>query len=176
MPYADPEKARLYHLVWKRQWRDKNRERLRIYWATRAKANRTQDGGQHNRELQKQYRASNPEKIRAWGKASYHRRKWDIAFKRKRHIATKTRRVATGHCPAATWLQRVKFYGWCCAYCSIRLTPKTVTVDHVIPLSRGGTNWPANLVPSCAHCNKVKHNKRQLPVWLASSGGISESG
>jgi 5-methylcytosine-specific restriction endonuclease McrA len=36
-------------------------------------------------------------------------------------------------------------------------------VDHVIPLSRGGSNWPTNLVCACGQCNSRKCDK--LP-WL----------
>lgn len=32
-------------------------------------------------------------------------------------------------------------------------------IDHRIPLSRGGTNDPSNLVLACASCNLSKHNK-----------------
>lgn len=31
--------------------------------------------------------------------------------------------------------------------------------DHLIPLTRGGTNWPNNIVCSCPRCNRSKHNK-----------------
>jgi hypothetical protein len=39
-----------------------------------------------------------------------------------------------------------------CAYC----TNPGVTVDHVVPLSRGGTNYEGNLVPCCKICNSSK--------------------
>lgn len=32
-------------------------------------------------------------------------------------------------------------------------------VDHVIPLTRGGSNWPANLQLLCQACNRSKSNK-----------------
>jgi len=38
-------------------------------------------------------------------------------------------------------------------------------VDHRIPLSRGGTNWPENICIACFDCNRSKHNK--LPhEWI----------
>lgn len=38
-------------------------------------------------------------------------------------------------------------------------------VDHRIPLSRGGTNWPDNICIACFDCNRSKHNK--LPhEWI----------
>lgn len=45
----------------------------------------------------------------------------------------------------------------CCLYCESAL--ETYHVDHFIPLSRGGTNWPENLVLACGSCNSQKHTK-----------------
>lgn len=42
-----------------------------------------------------------------------------------------------------------------CAYCEAPLSGG-YTVDHVIPLSRGGSNWPGNLACACAFCNTSK--------------------
>ena len=49
-----------------------------------------------------------------------------------------------------------------CYYCG---NEGKLTVDHVIPLARGGTNWPDNLVLACPHCNSSKGNKR-VDDWL----------
>jgi hypothetical protein len=43
-----------------------------------------------------------------------------------------------------------------CRYCG-RSTPEVkLTIDHVTPVSLGGTNDPANLVTACADCNAGK--------------------
>lgn len=50
-----------------------------------------------------------------------------------------------------------------CQYCFTKLPRKELTLDHVIPISRGGkTNWE-NIVASCGTCNIVKGNKIQAP-------------
>lgn len=52
-----------------------------------------------------------------------------------------------------------------CAYCKCKLSVKSkghrkrLTVDHVIPKSKGGTNSPDNLVAACKECNNAKGNK-----------------
>lgn len=46
-----------------------------------------------------------------------------------------------------------------CQYCGARPNEDALTVDHVIPRSRGGkTNW-TNCVVSCARCNRRKSNR-----------------
>lgn len=59
-----------------------------------------------------------------------------------------------------------RFYQWnvmtFCAYCSARLTRRSVTRDHVVPQAKGGTSAPDNLVPCCAACNNLKADK---PLW-----------
>jgi 5-methylcytosine-specific restriction endonuclease McrA len=43
-----------------------------------------------------------------------------------------------------------------CVYCATRLDHATATLDHVIPLARGGAHDPGNLVAACAPCNRLK--------------------
>jgi 5-methylcytosine-specific restriction endonuclease McrA len=43
--------------------------------------------------------------------------------------------------------------GWTCQYCGSR---SNLTVDHVIPRSKGGTSSWENIVASCAPCNRRK--------------------
>lgn len=43
-----------------------------------------------------------------------------------------------------------------CAYCGAELQATTVTVDHVIPRSKGGIRSKKNTKPSCRFCNMTK--------------------
>jgi len=48
---------------------------------------------------------------------------------------------------------------WQCQYCSVKLGWHNITIDHVMPSSRGGgTTW-LNCVTACKPCNKRKANK-----------------
>lgn len=56
-----------------------------------------------------------------------------------------------------------------CAYCGIRLfwdVLGDIHADHIVPVSRGGTNNPDNLALACADCNLGKGNST-LPEWIA---------
>jgi 5-methylcytosine-specific restriction endonuclease McrA len=50
-----------------------------------------------------------------------------------------------------------------CNHCHTQLIK--YDVDHIIPLSRGGSNWPTNLQLLCPHCNRSKHDKT-MEEWL----------
>lgn len=54
----------------------------------------------------------------------------------------------------ARLINKSNFY---CTYCGIK--DMNGHVDHVVPLSRGGSNGIGNLVWSCAPCNLSKSNK-----------------
>lgn len=45
-----------------------------------------------------------------------------------------------------------------CAYCGRRRQFKHMTVDHIIPLSKGGTDDVDNLQCTCKMCNRLKDN------------------
>ena len=81
-------------------------------------------------------------------KAKYpERRKADKQLRRKRS------RLASGAFTGEDWLARLSYHENRCYYCGCG---GPMTIEHRIPLSRGGTNWPSNLVPACADCNNSK--------------------
>ena len=45
-----------------------------------------------------------------------------------------------------------------CYYCSVDIETG-YHIDHMLPISRGGTNGPENLALACAPCNLSKHTK-----------------
>jgi 5-methylcytosine-specific restriction enzyme A len=59
------------------------------------------------------------------------------------------------------WWQQKTSSGTCW-YCGQKVGYHNLTMDHVIPLSRGGRSTKDNLVPSCKECNTKK--KSSLPV------------
>jgi 5-methylcytosine-specific restriction enzyme A len=59
------------------------------------------------------------------------------------------------------WWQQKTSTGTCW-YCGQKVGYHNLSMDHVIPLSRGGRSTKDNLVPSCKECNNKK--KSLLPV------------
>lgn len=48
-----------------------------------------------------------------------------------------------------------------CYFCGKKFSPKELTMDHLVPLAKGGTSSKSNLVPACKECNTKK--KTSLP-------------
>lgn len=46
--------------------------------------------------------------------------------------------------------------GFTCQYCGAKAPDVELHVDHIVPVSKGGTNDPGNLVTACARCNLGK--------------------
>lgn len=92
----------------------------------------------------KTYREENPQVLRA-GQRRYRARK----------------RNATGSHTTAEWLAKLAAYGGRCHWCGKKIKGAP-HADHVIALSKGGTNYISNIVPSCTKCNMSKGAKSPL--------------
>ncbi len=49
-----------------------------------------------------------------------------------------------------------------CHYCGETFPPDELTMDHLVPVARGGKSTPGNVVPACRGCNSRK--KYLLPM------------
>lgn len=49
-----------------------------------------------------------------------------------------------------------------CHYCEGKFSAEELTMDHVVPIARGGKSSKGNLVPACKACNSKK--KLSTPV------------
>jgi len=100
-------------------------------------------------------------------KASQYSKKWRLANPEKvvatveQYRARKMMAPGTG-ITERQWKKLMKKYSYLCIYCGQK---KKLTIDHVIPLSRGGRHDIDNIVPACRPCNSSKQAK-PLRVWL----------
>lgn len=58
--------------------------------------------------------------------------------------------------------------GCLCAYCGLRPYQH---LDHIVPVSKGGSSNIKNLLPACGYCNRSKGDK-DLAVWLTLMGPV----
>jgi 5-methylcytosine-specific restriction protein A len=49
-----------------------------------------------------------------------------------------------------------------CHYCGQKFPPPQLTMDHIVPLIRGGKTTRGNVAPACKECNRKK--KYFLPI------------
>lgn len=56
-----------------------------------------------------------------------------------------------------------------CALCKKK--SRRLTVDHIMPLARGGTNWPHNLQMACLQCNRKKNAKDPI-AFMRERGAL----
>jgi len=68
------------------------------------------------------------------------------------------KRAALGSFTGGEWLALVERYGGVCAYCG---EVAGLQADHRIPLSRGGDNTIANIIPACGRCNRRKADRTE---------------
>jgi len=77
----------------------------------------------------------------------------EAAVKKERARARKIR--------ASQWWKRKISLG-ICHYCRESFLPAELTMDHIIPIGRGGRSEKFNLAPCCKECNTQK--KSLLPA------------
>jgi 5-methylcytosine-specific restriction endonuclease McrA len=167
------ERNRLYRL--------NNKEKTKQYWKNRYNQNieqelkRSADYRKKNpekvKETQKRYYKNNLEKVAEYRKKQSAKPEYKIKQKeavracRKRKpqqyraYAHKRRAKIKGNGGSYTaqqWIDLCNFYGNICLCCKRKLP---LEVDHIIPVTKGGTSNIDNLQPLCKSCNSSKNNK-----------------
>lgn len=65
---------------------------------------------------------------------------------------------AAGIFDLKAWKKKLSILGNACQHCG---TTEQITIDHIIPITKGGTNHIDNLQPLCRSCNCKKGTKLQ---------------
>jgi len=122
---------------------EKRKETMRAYSETHR---------EQEREKKRRWRANNPEKHRA---EKERRRAWKLN--------------AEGEYTADDIKAQYSRQKGKCYWCNVKLNNK-YHVDHIVPLSRGGSNRPDNIVCACPHCNDSRGAK--LPHEWVQGGKL----
>lgn len=133
------------------------------------------------RERNRRYRAANPNKVREMGRrgcrkwakthreynaaryAIYRQEKPEINRLQQHRRRARVRLVGSDF-TRTQWIESLTYFGGHCAYCGQPC--ERLEIEHMTPISRGGADTAANIVPSCKSCNTRKHDKT-LIEWLA---------
>ena len=145
------------------EYRARNRPRLREYYKHYDKTVRDWDRA---RKLARDRYAADPVKqiqhradVKAWRQANPD--KADALSKRNCRRWYARRVGAEGDGWGELWPRVVEAWNSRCAYCQHN---PAEAAEHIVPLSRGGTNLPSNIVPACTFCNSQKGAKL-LSEW-----------
>lgn len=148
------------------RYRDENRDRIREqqreYWFRRGKDRATEREqrpgmGEKRRARKRAYRKANPE---LWAK--YERIRYERMTPKQARLRAATSRIryrarmAGATVEPVNYAEVIRRNGNVCYLCGTTLEPKAITVDHVVPLARGGKHSYANLRVACMPCNRSK--------------------
>ncbi|MDP2630063.1 MAG: HNH endonuclease [Candidatus Uhrbacteria bacterium] len=64
-----------------------------------------------------------------------------------------------GNFTVGEWNLLKKQYNFTCPMCGESEPQVKLTIDHIIPISKGGSNWIENIQPLCGLCNSKKFTK-----------------
>lgn len=139
-----PTTSGTYYRDWARAHRDERRESCRRWRESHM---------DFERERQKAYYWANRERRLAYN-AEWHKKN-RVRVSLRQVTRLHNARSNGGSHTTQEWLKKCGLFAFCCAYCGEK---KPLQRDHKIPVSRGGTNDIANILPACKSCNaKKKH-------------------
>lgn len=132
-------------------WKKRNREA-----ANAATRNRRSTDPEKARKENREYRERNPFVTAAFV-ASFRAKKWGV-------LSTLTKEE---------WRDVVEEHRFLCHLCGeptiLKIgSPLRLSLDHIIPLSRGGTNVKENVAPAHSHCNQKRSDMLmyEFDEWL----------
>ena len=121
------------------------------------------------KEIRKTWDKNHPEKAKERNRRKV--AKWRVENLIKRRATESKRRAnkknADGFYTEEDVLNMYEEQCGKCKYCGVILD--RFHIDHVYPLSKGGSNWPSNLCLACPSCNLSKHDKT-LEEWIKVRG------
>lgn len=165
-------------LVMQKEWRSKNKDKVcaqskRAYYAHREDRIKrvikwaSENPEKHNKwvdDWHKAHRDRGLKSAKKWRENNKDMelaktRRWRANNPEKARLQVENRRCrkmsAEGSVSTKEWKDLCEKYGNKCLCCGAQ----EVTTDHIIPLSKGGTNKIDNYQPLCGVCNSRKHNK-----------------
>jgi 5-methylcytosine-specific restriction endonuclease McrA len=146
---------------YQREYKAKNSDRVNAYQRAWSSENREKETARHKRYVEK-----NRELISALQRA-YAATEKGMSVIRKYRLKNKERyqandhnrkkkrraRMHGGRVTVAEWIEIKARYKSRCVYCGSR---QNITMDHIVPLAKGGRHEPTNIQTACRRCNTRK--------------------
>jgi len=166
---SHPDQEKAYLTVYREQNKGRIKEKVAEYNSVHRETIRERQAARyiaHANERDEEYKAKHaacarksyhlhPERALRYAKFYAHTPQGRLSKKR-----TDARRKALlrggGHIDMRGFTEKCAELNWTCQLCGKQLSPQDVTMDHIVPISRGGTNDLYNLQPLCMSCNAKK--------------------
>lgn len=153
-----------------RQYREQHRDSLNAYTREYHDAHKDRLNAMSRRYYRatlpirlaqaREYRLSHSEQRARWQRDYYRKNASRLSvFARVRAMWKRAGDGVTAEDVERQYLRQEGFCYWCS--CVLQ----EFHVDHVIPLSRGGSHDPGNIVVACPSCNQSKHAKLPYSEW-----------
>lgn len=163
--YSKSEKMKTYQRNYQKKWKKESRYNKSEY-------------SKRQKECYRIYVEKNKEKVKAKIK------EWRVKNIKKILLNNKIRKLKLANFPISEWLDKVSSYRKCpkCGISINRLKEKygknfsTLTIDHLVPLSKGGSNSIENLIPLCVGCNSKKRNRLPVIGYVGATMDIPHAG
>ncbi len=118
----------------------------------------------------KRHYIENKDEILKYHKTYYKENKEEIAKHYKKYCEEHPHILANNHArryihlesqeiTKIEWLLIMDSCNWRCFYCGVKLDKQNRSIDHFVPLAKGGRHSIENLVAACQSCNSSKKDK-----------------
>lgn len=166
----------------------KRHQQTEKYKQSQKRFGQTEKRKQYNKQYQRSEKAKKyQEQYRQSGKRKQATRRYDQSPKgrqvnRRKIVIYRTRKTeAGGSYTTSEWYNLCKFYDFYCLRCNKQFPFEQLAVDHIKPVSKGGSSFIWNLQPLCNNCNKRKNNReidyrKSLPDWINRNSSIWTQG
>ena len=152
----------------KKEYREVNKEHIREYHRMRYLNNKDKINREH-----KVYRDSHKAEIKLYRKKYFQTDKGKAYARIYCNKRRALKWLNGGEYTQEQWKDCLEFFENKCAYTGVDISECILHVDHIIPLSKGGTNDIWNICPSCKDANLSKGN-RELERWYRKQDYFSE--
>lgn len=157
-----------YVLDYSREYHDNHRDQIAEKQSLRLKTD--PDYAEKRRNWTREWQESNRDKARAATKRWKDQnpestRQLGVLRRAREHNAIVSDRPVT----AKVQKERKALFGGCC-FCG---SQKKLTLEHIVPLSKGGLHVEENLLGSCKPCNSSKHVK-PIESWYRAQPFFDE--
>jgi len=156
----NPEKTKAYSDAYNEKHRDAMNAKSREYY---------HNNKEHKKRVSREWKQRNKEWVKQYAK------QWVDKNRTYKYYANSCRRDqrrgAEGNYTQNDIDRLITLQKEKCATCHKSLSGRNFHIDHITPITKGGSNWPSNLQLLCPACNISKHNLDPID-WAQKNGGL----